>query len=199
MSTAQGTQTPEANRAFQFYWLMTALTIEISFSGLLSIASRYLQGYFQSVYQVTTIMVVFNTACMSYCVTGLVVWSSVESNCPSFSLAANILSHIFYTSFYCFMIAKTLVISDMDPWVAYASIAILFNRICWAAADIALSPAIWSDGRCVFVQHPVTGVAYNVSDLLTDLFCTIVSITWNWNILKSDFSGMMRVIVKENS
>ncbi|TPX76704.1 hypothetical protein CcCBS67573_g02031 [Chytriomyces confervae] len=199
MSTAQGTQAPEANRAFQFYWLVTALTIEISFSGLLSIGSRFLQGHFQSVYQVTTIMVVFNIASMSYCVTGLLVWSSVESNCPSFLLAANTLSHIFYTSFYCFMIAKTLVISDMDPWVAYASIAILFNRICWAAADIALSTGIWSDGGCVFVQHPVTGVAYNASDLLTDLFCTVVSIAWNWSILISDFSGMMRVIVKENS
>ncbi|KAJ3242411.1 hypothetical protein HDU81_003117, partial [Chytriomyces hyalinus] len=199
MSTTTDTEAPGAlNSAVQFYWLMTALAIEISFSGLLSIASRFLQGYFQSVYQVTTIMVAFNIACIAYCVIGLLAWNSVESNCTAVLLSANILSHLFYISFYCFMIAKTLVISDMDPRVAYASIAILLNRFCWATADVVLSPGIWIDERCIFVQHPVTGVAYNISDLLTDLFCTFVSITWNWNILKSDFSGMMRVIVKEN-
>ncbi|KAJ3380536.1 hypothetical protein HDU84_005754 [Entophlyctis sp. JEL0112] len=63
----------------------------------------------------------------------------------------------------------------------------------WAIADNILSGGYWDavDGYCGYNQNVITGIGYYVADMLCDIFCTVLNLSY-WGTVSLD-------LVKENS
>ena len=109
----------------------------------------------------------------------------------------NSASHYFYLSFDLFVLFKTCVISGFHKGVVGMAGIIFVNRLCWTALDISRSGGYWDPvgQQCNYYQFPMSGIAYNASDMICDVFCTLVSVFGTSKISKSRIA---EVILQEN-
>ncbi|ORY45148.1 hypothetical protein BCR33DRAFT_716483, partial [Rhizoclosmatium globosum] len=123
-----------------------------------------------------------------------------KSNCVIGNLFGNSASHYFYLSFDVFVLFKTCVISGFNVWVIVLSGIVFANRVIWTILDIYKSGGYWDEieQQCHYRQFPLSGIGYNASDMVCDLYCTVVSIIFSWKMLRFSSSGMKELIYQEN-
>ncbi|KAI9335754.1 hypothetical protein BDR26DRAFT_524427 [Obelidium mucronatum] len=180
--------------------IISGLSLEISFSGIISVTQRLLTPTAESFRLCGTIMILFNIFCIVY--QSLFNWGYFlnQHNCEVGNLWANIASHLFYFTFGCFLLFKAYSVSHDAKWVKLCSLLIIINRIVWGVLDIWKSYGAWdaSLDQCIYYQNRITGVGYFLADLISDIFCTLVSIACSYKFLNSDITKIGEVIISEN-
>ncbi|KAI9326311.1 hypothetical protein BDR26DRAFT_877513, partial [Obelidium mucronatum] len=180
--------------------VLGGLTGEISISGILASIVLAAQQKKSGRNWAFIIMTNFNLACIFYMGNIFYDLYLVESNCVSGQYIGNSSSHYFYLSFDFFILFKSYVVSCFDVWVFRLGFLIFLNRLFWTALDIYSSGGRWDPEimNCNYVQNPLSGMGYNASDIVVDVFCTIVSLIFTWKHLKSKISRIGEVILQEN-
>ncbi|KAJ3228566.1 hypothetical protein HDU81_006108 [Chytriomyces hyalinus] len=178
-----------------FGWIINTCLIGILVS-LLRVASTASMPY----KKLAAMMILFNVLCISC--HGLAVWTVFlgEMDCVNVSIAENVVGHCFYISFDFFILYKTLATCGFDKRVRVGVITLLANRTLWAVVDIVRSQASYDAATvtCYYSQDKFSGLAYNVSDLLSDLYATAMCIAFNWSNFAFTVSAVLRIVVKEN-
>ncbi|KAI9335762.1 hypothetical protein BDR26DRAFT_865724 [Obelidium mucronatum] len=200
------------NQAFVLYGLISGLTAEIAFQGLFNtLYSVKLQQIQQritrplcngiSISPISAFMIAFNAWCVIYISINMAVLFATASTCYFGQFIANGSSQVFYIMFDGFMLYKTYMLCTQKRTVRFWITIILVHRAAWTISDLILSKGFWDADTetCVYMQNPVTGFGNNASDIVADLFCTIVSLKKNWGMLMTgSISEAARVIVNEN-
>ncbi|KAJ3031025.1 UNVERIFIED_CONTAM: hypothetical protein HDU68_006863 [Siphonaria sp. JEL0065] len=197
--------TPISPQHYVILGLLGGLTGEISISGIISCLVHHTQTKEAreeagAKNWTAIIMLNFNIACIFYMFNIFFDLYLVESNCEIGQHIGNTSSHYFYLSFDFFILFKSYIVSNMNHWVLKSAILIYVNRLFWTVFDVVKSGGVWDpvSQNCNYVQNPVSGIGYNASDMIVDLFCTIVSITFTWRLRKSKITRIAEVILQEN-
>ncbi|KAJ3281911.1 hypothetical protein HDU79_010382 [Rhizoclosmatium sp. JEL0117] len=194
-----------SNQQFAVLGLMVGNTLEVAIGGIISIGIFHLSGEnpgkgSMKINWTSLLMVNFNFAAIIYMAWFIADWWLDGSNCVIGSILDNAASHYFYLSFDLFILFKTCVISGYNRVVVVMAAVIYLNRMSWSALDIAKSGGSWDpDGQlCSYVQFPLSGLGYNASDIITDLFASVVSVIFTLKHIKSGFNKIGQVIMQEN-
>ncbi|KAI9333574.1 hypothetical protein BDR26DRAFT_868142 [Obelidium mucronatum] len=177
-----------------------SLAINTSAVGLFCTIHRLLTTKSNSFWIVAGLMTLFNVFSIVYQIS--YVWSLFleEGNCIAGNFVANFTSHLFYLSFDTFLLYKTYSISLQNRFIVWGVVILFIHRLVWTVWDIVASTGVWDADTqtCSYQQFPITGVGYNVSDILIDCFATTVAVSFNYSSLSSNLSQTVQVLVKEN-
>ncbi|KAI8826315.1 hypothetical protein BJ741DRAFT_631655 [Chytriomyces cf. hyalinus JEL632] len=178
-----------------FGWIINTCIIGILVS-VMRVASAASMPY----KKLAAMMILFNVLCIS-CL-GIAIWAVFFGalDCVYGSIGENVVGHCFYISFDIFILYKTLATCGFDRRVRAGIIVLLANRTLWAVVDIARSRASYDAATltCYYSQDPLSGFAYNLSGLLSDLYATAMCIAFNWSNFAYTVSAVLRIVVKEN-
>ncbi|KAI9334099.1 hypothetical protein BDR26DRAFT_867322 [Obelidium mucronatum] len=77
---------------------------------------------------------------------------------------------------------------------------ILAHRIFWSIWDVVKSQGTWNEATdsCSYTQFPLTGAGYNAADIISDVFCTLTALAFNYQHLSSNLGETFKVIIQEN-
>ncbi|KAJ3223937.1 hypothetical protein HDU81_008830 [Chytriomyces hyalinus] len=180
--------------------IIVGLVIEVSFTGVLSITLRMLRKESKNFWKMAWLMLFCNAWCIVYMVFSTLSFFAGKDNCIVINAMSNVSAHLFYVSCDGFLLYKTYAVSNRNRIVLAVGVLILAHRVMWSVWDIAKSGGVYDaeTDTCYYYQYPFVGFAYNVADLIIDVFCTIVSIGANWNYLFTSFGKLAEVLAKEN-
>ncbi|KAJ3241956.1 hypothetical protein HDU78_001557 [Chytriomyces hyalinus] len=183
--------------------VILGMTIEISFTGLITTLCRALQGSVtqgEEFFVIGIIMTIFNFVCIAY--QSLVAWVFFlgEEQCGYGSLVGNVFLHIFNLGFDIFMLYKTYCVAAYDLRVQYTAMAIIAHRFGWAIVDIMTSKGVWNPDLqyCAYAQDIVTFKGYASSDMISHIFACILSLVFGCLNFEGDLAGVGKSLVEGN-
>ncbi|KAI8621936.1 hypothetical protein BC830DRAFT_1091516 [Chytriomyces sp. MP71] len=188
---------------FAILGVVLGMTIEISFTGIITTICRVLQGAVTAgseFFVVGVIMTGFNVACIVYQSLQAWVFFLSPDQCVSGSTIGNVFSHIFNLAFDSFMLYKTYCVSEGDSRVQYSAYVILLHRLGWAIGDIVSSKSVWDESlqTCLYMQNSVTTNGYNSSDMVSHLFATVLAFIFGFINFEGNLSGVGKALVDGN-
>ncbi|KAI9326310.1 hypothetical protein BDR26DRAFT_877511 [Obelidium mucronatum] len=195
---------PISARNYVVLGVLGGITAEVAISGLASTLPQLLYGKTvsnkHSLNYTALIMTNFNVACLIYMFNIFYDLYLSRDTCTLGHHLGNASSHYFYLSFDFFILFKSLAVSNMDRWVFRGAIFVFMNRLVWTVLDLIHSGGHWDPviQQCSYFQHPLSGLGYNISDMIVDLFCTVLSIAFTWRLLNSKVTRIAEIILQEN-
>ncbi|ORY39840.1 hypothetical protein BCR33DRAFT_719667, partial [Rhizoclosmatium globosum] len=184
---------------------MVGNTLEVAIGGIVSIIIFHFSGTTpgkgsMKINWTSLLMINFNISAIIYMGWFIAAWSLDGSNCVIGSILDNAASHYFYLSFDIFILFKTCVISGYNKIVVILAAMIYLNRMSWSALDVIKSGGSWDPDAqsCNYFQFPLSGLGYNASDIITDLFASVVSVIFTLKHVKAGFNKIGQVIMQEN-
>ncbi|KAI9349787.1 hypothetical protein BDR26DRAFT_852802 [Obelidium mucronatum] len=185
--------------------IITGVIIEVSLTGLISTLSRWYNSASPNFWKSAILMILFNIGNMAYAViyTRFTFFVNVSASCMVAGYALNAISHFVVVIFDCFLLFKmfhTVRLKKHKKMLYWVIGSILANRATWTVVDLFVSFPIWdSDNNvCYYIQNQITGIGYNLSDILCDVIVTLVSVVANWHFVGVDMSPLVRVLLIEN-
>ncbi|ORY45054.1 hypothetical protein BCR33DRAFT_716407 [Rhizoclosmatium globosum] len=142
----------------------------------------------------------FNFFCVMYMIITNLAYTLNQSDCDFGQRWVNVISHCFYLTFDSFMLYKTYAISGFNSNVLLGIIAVLLHRLAWTLFDLIKSGGLWDlvGNQCIYSQYPLSGIGYNTSDIVCDMFSLIVSLAFTYKNISESQSWLERVLLFES-
>ncbi|KAI8830127.1 hypothetical protein BJ741DRAFT_621153 [Chytriomyces cf. hyalinus JEL632] len=147
------------------------------------------------------IILACNIFCFLDTVFSLWGWFLQKENCLWHSFMENITSHLFLGS--CdalFLYIAYRGISGENRVVLVVMLLTLLNRFVWAVIDLVNSGGLWDEQtqQCFYFQDTISGIGYNIADVICELSSTIIVINYVLRKLGTK-SSYKRYLLQKNA
>ncbi|KAJ3076542.1 hypothetical protein HDU98_002533 [Podochytrium sp. JEL0797] len=165
--------------------IINGLAVEVAVSSILTIMWRFLyrsdpqkKRDFKALIAFG-LMMVGNLAALAYIGTNILFGGVVlKGSCVALAFVNTFTCHSFFMSFDLLILFKCYYISNKHIWVLRFGLLIFAHRFIWAVFDLCWSYGLWDDTAqvCYYIQNGITGLGYNIADILSDSMATLTAI-----------------------
>ncbi|KAJ3282739.1 hypothetical protein HDU79_009687 [Rhizoclosmatium sp. JEL0117] len=123
-----------------------------------------------------------------------------ENDCDFGQRWANVIAHCSYLTFDSFILYKTYAISGFNSKVLLGIITVLLHRLVWTLLDLINSGGLWDvvGNQCLYNQYPLSGIGYNSSDVVCDVFSLTISFLYTYKNISDSQSWLERILLFES-
>ncbi|KAI9340322.1 hypothetical protein BDR26DRAFT_918832 [Obelidium mucronatum] len=150
------------------------------------------------------LIAVYNVSAIiqALCVVFFLAGAVGEKACFPVGLIGYGVYHIMMVVFGIFFLYRTWYIcSNNRVFMVLGAISVL-NRIIWSLYDLATSKTYWNteygQGYCAMNSNPFAMTGYLVSDMATDILCTLATGIVSISYFSSDLRKLFLVMIVEN-